>query len=126
LVAASGLLEAFKKMWPDAWGVRMEHVLRNALFTLLEQPEATLADVLRLLNDKAYRSAAVARIRNGQVRQFWITEYDHFLRACGLRRSRRFRTRLVPFWQIRCRRILDATSCDRGSAIAIPPDGQKR
>jgi hypothetical protein len=77
-LAASGLLEAFKKMWPDAWGVRMEHVLRNALFTLLEQPDATLADVLRLLDDKAYRSAAVARIRNEQVRQFWITEYDHY------------------------------------------------
>jgi hypothetical protein len=77
-LAASVLLEAFKKMWPDAWGVRMEHVLRNALFTLLEQPEATLADVLRLLDDKAYRSAAVARIRNEQVRQFWVTEYDHY------------------------------------------------
>jgi hypothetical protein len=77
-LAASGLLEAFKKMWPDAWGVRMEHVLRNALLTLLEQPEATLADILRLLDDKAFRSAAVARITNEQVRQFWITEYDHY------------------------------------------------
>jgi hypothetical protein len=60
-LAASGLLEAFKKMWPDAWGVRMEHVLRNTVLTLLEQPEATLGDVL-LLNDKSFRSAAVARI----------------------------------------------------------------
>jgi uncharacterized protein DUF87 len=77
-LAASGLMEAFKKMWPDAWGVRMEHVLRNALLTLLEQPEATLGDILLLLNDKSFRSAAVARIRNEQVRQFWITEYDHY------------------------------------------------
>ena len=77
-LAASGLMEAFKKMWPDAWGVRMEHVLRNTLLTLLEQPDATLADVLRLLDDKAYRAVAVARIRNEQVRQFWITEYDHY------------------------------------------------
>jgi type IV secretory pathway TraG/TraD family ATPase VirD4 len=77
-LAASGLMEAFKKMWPDAWGVRMEHVLRNTLLTLLEQPDATLADVLRLLDDKAYRSAVVPRIRNEQVRQFWITEYDHY------------------------------------------------
>jgi hypothetical protein len=77
-LAASGLMEAFKKMWPDAWGVRMEHVLRNALLTLIEQPEATLGDILRLLNDKSFRSAAVARIRNEQVRQFWITEYDHY------------------------------------------------
>src|SRR6266446_3912831 len=71
-------MEAFKKMWPDAWGVRMEHVLRNALLTLLEQPEATLGDILRLLDDRSFRSAAVARIRNEQVRQFWITEYDHY------------------------------------------------
>ena len=77
-LAASGLMEAFKKMWPDAWGVRMEHVLRNTLLTLLEQPEATLGDILRLLNDKQFRAAAVARIRNEQVRQFWITEYDHY------------------------------------------------
>ena len=77
-LAASGLMEAFKKMWPDAWGVRMEHVLRNALLTLLEQPEATLGDILRILNDKSFRSAAVARIQNEQVRQFWITEYDHY------------------------------------------------
>jgi type IV secretory pathway TraG/TraD family ATPase VirD4 len=77
-LAASGLLEAFKKMWPDAWGVRMEHVLRNTLLTLLEQPEATLADVLRLLDDKAFRASIVPQIRNEQVRQFWITEYDHY------------------------------------------------
>ena len=77
-LAASGLMEAFKKMWPDAWGVRMEHVLRNALLTLLEQPEATLGDLLLLLDDKSFRSRAVARLRNEQVRQFWITEYDHY------------------------------------------------
>jgi hypothetical protein len=56
----------------------MEHVLRNTLLTLLEQPDATLADILRILNDKSFRAAAVARIRNEQVRQFWITEYDHY------------------------------------------------
>ncbi|UPT96583.1 type IV secretion system DNA-binding domain-containing protein [Bradyrhizobium barranii subsp. apii] len=24
-LAASGMMDVFKKMWPDAWGVRMEH-----------------------------------------------------------------------------------------------------
>lgn len=77
-LAASGLLEAFKKMWPDAWGVRMEHVLRNALLALLEQPDASLADILRLLNDKTYRSAVVENLANDQVRRFWKDEYDHY------------------------------------------------
>ena len=37
-LAASGLMEVFKKMWADSWGVRMEHILRNVLLALLEQP----------------------------------------------------------------------------------------
>src|SRR5207247_9217748 len=50
-LAASGLLEVFKKIWADSWWPRLEHILRNALLALLDQPEATLADVLRLLDD---------------------------------------------------------------------------
>jgi hypothetical protein len=100
-LAASGLLEAFKKMWPDAWGVRMEHVLRNTLLTLLEQPEATLADVLRLLDDKAFRASIVPGIRNEQVRQFWTRDITITTRACEPRRSRRFGTRSARSLPIR-------------------------
>src|SRR5215470_5324365 len=50
-LAAAGLLDAFKKIWSDSWGPRLEHILRNAFLALLDQPEATLADVLQLLDD---------------------------------------------------------------------------
>jgi len=33
-LAASGMMDVFKKMWPDAWGVRMEHILRNVLMAV--------------------------------------------------------------------------------------------
>ncbi|MHC2600144.1 hypothetical protein ACVL92_000958 [Bradyrhizobium liaoningense] len=55
-LAASGMMDVFKKMWPDAWGVRMEHILRNVLMALLEQPDATLHDVLRIFSDPVGRS----------------------------------------------------------------------
>src|SRR5437667_5056811 len=35
-LAASGLLEVFKKIWHDAWGPRMEHIMRNAVLALLD------------------------------------------------------------------------------------------
>ena len=54
-LAASGMMDVFKKMWPDAWGVRMEHILRNVLMALLEQPDATLHEVLRIFSDKDFR-----------------------------------------------------------------------
>jgi hypothetical protein len=77
-LAASGLMEAFKKHWTDAWGVRMEHVLRQSLFALLEYGDATLADVLRLLTDKGYRKTVAGRIRNEPVRRFWLTEFEQY------------------------------------------------
>lgn len=46
----------------------MEHVLRNALFALIEWGEATLPGVLRLLTDRAFRTAVLSRVRNENVR----------------------------------------------------------
>lgn len=77
-LAASGLLEAFKKIWHDSWGPRMEYILRNALLVLLEQEEATLADVLRLLDDAGYRKEAAARVFNPRLRDFWLREYEKY------------------------------------------------
>ncbi len=77
-LAASGLLETFKKLWPDFWGPRLEHILRNALLALLDQPQATLSDILRLLEDVTYRKNAAARVCNPQVRGFWLREFESY------------------------------------------------
>lgn len=77
-LAASGLLETFRKLWPDAWGVRMEHVLRNSLYALLERDDSTLPDILRLFSDKNYRASVVSRIRNETVRRFWKDEFEKY------------------------------------------------
>ena len=74
-LAASGLLEALRKLWPDAWGVRMEHVLRNSLYALLEREGSTLPDILRLYADEPYRRGVVAGIKNPVVRRFWTDEF---------------------------------------------------
>ncbi len=77
-LVASGVLEVLKKMWNEAWGVRMEHILRNALLTLLDQPAATMADILSLLADKDFREQAIRNVENPQVRRFWESEYDRY------------------------------------------------
>src|SRR5215471_6082656 len=77
-LAAAGLLDAFKKIWSDSWGPRLEHILRNAFLALLDQPEATLADVLRLLDDLTFRREVSSRVYNTQVRDFWLREYENY------------------------------------------------
>ena len=77
-LAVSGLLETLKKLWPDAWGVRMEHVLRNSLYALLERSDARLPDILRLYSDDEFRRAIVRGIRNPTVKAFWEHEFEHY------------------------------------------------
>ncbi len=77
-LAASGLMEAWKKLWADAWGVRMEHILRYTLYALLEDGEAKLPDILRLLSEVPYRRQVLSRVSNEQVRTFWLSEFPKY------------------------------------------------
>lgn len=77
-LAAAGILETFRKQWPQAWGVRMEHVLRNALYALLERDDANLPDILRLFSDKNFRKAVARKIGNPVVKEFWATEFENY------------------------------------------------
>ena len=76
---ASGLLEVFHKIWGErAWGQRMEHILRSALLAMLDQPEATLPDIVRLLRDDHFRRRVIENIAHQPVRDFWQYEYSKF------------------------------------------------
>ncbi|MBI4032558.1 type IV secretion system DNA-binding domain-containing protein [Candidatus Berkelbacteria bacterium] len=77
-IAAAGMLEVFKKIWSESWGPRLEHILRNGLLALMDQPEATLADLLRLLDDADFRKRAAERVANAQVRRFWLHEFEGY------------------------------------------------
>jgi hypothetical protein len=78
-LAVSGLMDAMKKLWDDAWGVRMEHVLRNSLYALIERDGSTLPDMLRLYTDKAFRQNVVRGIHNETVRRYWKCEFEKYL-----------------------------------------------
>lgn len=77
-LAASAIVDAFRKLWEDSWGPRLEHILRNALLGLLDQPSATLADILPLLMDRNFRRDAIRHMKNAQVRMFWSREYEGY------------------------------------------------
>lgn len=77
-LAASGIIEAFKNVWGQWWGPRLEHWFRNGLLTLLDQPASTLADMPRLFADDAFRKVAIARVTHPAVRDFWFQEYAKY------------------------------------------------
>lgn len=77
-LVASGLISVFKKIWPDFWGPRLEHILRHALLTLLEIDNSSLLDLPRLLVNKGYRAEIIAKVRDQQVREFWYYEFERY------------------------------------------------
>ncbi len=74
-LVASGLIETLKKQWPDAWGARMEHILRFALLALLEWESADLRDVLKLLAYKGFRRQVIEKTTDPQAQFFWKVEF---------------------------------------------------
>lgn len=77
-LVASGMISVFKKVWADFWGPRLEHILRNALLTLLENPGSTLLDLPKLLTDDRFRLTLLTRVTHPQVRDFWFSEFDKY------------------------------------------------
>ncbi|MEM7301033.1 MAG: type IV secretory system conjugative DNA transfer family protein [Pseudomonadota bacterium] len=74
-LVVSGLIDMLKKQWADAWGARMEHLLRYALLALLERPSSTLQDIMPMFFDKSFRTRVLAQVKDQQVRLFWTTEF---------------------------------------------------
>jgi CxxC-x17-CxxC domain-containing protein len=73
---ASGLMGVFKKIWPDVWSARMEHILNNVILSLLDYPGSTLLGINRLLTNKSFRARVVASIKDPVVKAFWVDEYN--------------------------------------------------
>ena len=80
-LVAANLVAAFKHIWHESWGPRLEYILLNALMALLDAPDRarpTLLAVPRLLTDANYRSWVLRHIRDPRVRAFWHDEFARY------------------------------------------------
>lgn len=77
-LVVSSLVSVFKKIWADSWGPRLEYILRNALSTLVEFSNSTLIDLQRILRDRDFRMKVIARLKNEQLRDFWLNEFEKY------------------------------------------------
>jgi CxxC-x17-CxxC domain-containing protein len=77
-LVAAGLMEVFKKIWPDVWSARMEYILNNSILALLENPGSTLLGVNRMLADPAYRQKIVEKVKDPVIKSFWVNEFARY------------------------------------------------
>jgi len=77
-VVADGVVSAFRHVWPDSWGPRLEHFFLNSVRALLDAPGQTLLGIPRLLTDDLYRARVFRTVRDPVVRSFWRDEYPGY------------------------------------------------
>jgi len=71
------LILAFKRIWHDSWGARMEDILRHTLTLLVEQGY-TLPEFEKLLVDKDFRDMLVSNSKIDQSKEFFIHRYNEW------------------------------------------------
>ncbi len=69
------LILAFKRIWEDSWGARMEDILRHSLALLIEQGY-TLAEFERLLSDSDFRQMLLEATTIDQTRDYFENRYN--------------------------------------------------
>jgi energy-coupling factor transporter ATP-binding protein EcfA2 len=86
-LAAAGMVSAFKHLWGDSWGPRLEHFLYHGLSALLDRRHATLIDLPRLYTDERFRRETLRLVRDPITHRFWEEEFAGY--------DQRFRTEAI-------------------------------
>jgi len=74
----AGLMGVFKKIWPDVWSARMEHIMNNCILALLDYPNSTLLGINRILQDRDYRKLVINAVKDPVVKSFWLHEFERW------------------------------------------------
>ncbi|MCI0422838.1 MAG: type IV secretion system DNA-binding domain-containing protein [Acidobacteria bacterium] len=63
------------RLWPDAWGPRLEELLRMTLLALAEA-QLTLLEASNFLSRPEFRRAVLTRVTIPEVREFWALRFE--------------------------------------------------
>ncbi len=76
-LVASGVISIFKKLYGNvSWGPRLEHILRNAVLTLVNVPGSDMTHIVEILTNKNFRDKTVSQLKNQTLINFWKNEFD--------------------------------------------------
>jgi len=77
-LAASGMVSAFKGIWRESWGPRLEYILYNSIAALCHCQNVTLLGIQRMLSDETYRRWVVKQVSDPALHAFWTREFASY------------------------------------------------
>lgn len=73
---AQEIVGAFKAIFADSWGPRLEYIFHNAVRLVLDAENETLLGVQRVLTDGKYRGWLLRQCGDPVIRNFWNNEFN--------------------------------------------------
>ncbi len=73
--AVSAIVSAFKGVWGESWGPRLEYILSRSVATLLHSENTTLLSLQRMLVDDRYREQLLKQVDDPLLLSFWRREF---------------------------------------------------
>jgi hypothetical protein len=80
-LAAAGIVSAFKHLWSDSWGPRLEHFLFHGVATLISRRHATLIDLPRVYTDDNFRETVLRHVTDPETLRFWREEFPSYTKS---------------------------------------------
>jgi len=74
-LVARSLMDSLAKIYSKFWGPRLDMIMMNGIYALLEAGTPTIGDVYRVIADEDFREGILARVRDAKVRSFWESEF---------------------------------------------------
>ncbi|MDR2719805.1 MAG: type IV secretion system DNA-binding domain-containing protein, partial [Nitrososphaerota archaeon] len=75
-IVARMFMDTLEKLYERWWGPRLDMILLNALYLLMEKEHAKLPDLYNILSDQDFRDMLLAKCRDRNVKVFWEKQYD--------------------------------------------------
>jgi energy-coupling factor transporter ATP-binding protein EcfA2 len=88
-LAAAGIVAAFKHLWSNSWGPRLEHFLFHGIAALVSRRHASLIDLPRIYTDDCFREVVLQHVTDPETLRFWREEFPelHKVVSLGSRRA---------------------------------------
>src|SRR5438067_5182176 len=80
-LASAGIVSAFKHLWSDSWGPRLEHFLFHGVAALISRKHATLIDLPRIYTDDNFRERLLRTVTDPETLRFWREEFPSYTKT---------------------------------------------
>jgi hypothetical protein len=75
-IVARMFMDTLEKLYERWWGPRLDMILLNALYLLMEKEHTKLPDLYLILSDQEYRNMLTTKCKDRNVKIFWEKQYE--------------------------------------------------